>query len=87
VIFRLVSPGGYCYVDTPHCAFNPERLSASARFRMWLNSALSIKIGHPFPPHGRLARLFLRHAVQSMTIDYGDSRHDRIWFRKSAANS
>lgn len=83
VVFNLVRPGGFAYVETPHSTFNRSALNASARFRMWLNRALWVKIGHPFPPHGRLARLFLGLPLAQMKIDYTVPHHDRIWFRKS----
>lgn len=85
-VYSLVRPGGYGYVDTPHSAVNYGPLSANARFRMWLNSHLSIKIGHPYPPHGRVARLLLAQPIENMRIDYSDPYHDRIWFKKAIAN-
>jgi SAM-dependent methyltransferase len=82
VIYRMVREGGFAYIDTTHEKYKYETLSAIARLRAWLNSALSIKIGHPFPPHGRLASLFLRYPVKKMLIDYSSPFNDRIRFQK-----
>ncbi|WP_326536474.1 class I SAM-dependent methyltransferase [Pseudorhodoferax sp.] len=83
VVFSLISPGGYGYVDTPHMAFNRAQHGWSSRARMWLNHRLAIKIGHPFPPHGRLAKLFAGYPIDSMLVDYSTPDHDRIWLRKA----
>jgi SAM-dependent methyltransferase len=84
VFHSLVRPGGYGYIDTPHMAFHRDQHGLSTRFRMWLNARFAIKIGHPFPPHGRLAALFLALPLQSMLVDYENPLHDRLWLRKPA---
>lgn len=81
-LFALVKPGGVGYVDTTHSGWRRESLSHIARLRTWLNDGLAIKIGHPFPPHGRLARLFMRMPVEQMLIDYSTPTNDRITFRR-----
>lgn len=83
VIYRLIHPGGVAYVDTTHDLFNRHTLTSAARFRSWLNSRVGIKIGHPFPPHGRLARLFLRFPLEAILIDYGSPWNDRLLLRKA----
>lgn len=82
VVYRMVSPGGFGYVDTNHSEFHREQLSASSKFRTWLNSSFSIKIGHPFPPHGRLAQLFLSYPIRRLIVDYSDANNDKILFEK-----
>lgn len=47
VVYRMVSPGGFCYIDTTNSAYKRGQLSASARLRTWLNDTLAIKVGHP----------------------------------------
>lgn len=84
VVYALVKPGGFGYVDTTHSAYQRHELSVSARLRTWLNDGTGIKIGHPYPPHGRLARLFLRHDVQHLQVDYRAPMNDRILFQKAA---
>ena len=83
VIYRLVAPGGYAYIDTNHSAFQRDALGGSARVRTWLNDCLGIKIGHPFPPHGRLAKIFLRYPLRLLIVDYRSSLNDRIFFQKA----
>ncbi len=82
VVYRMVRHGGYGYVDTNHSGSKRDELSTSSLFRTWLNDALAIKIGHPFPPHGRLARLFLRYPLKRLVVDYQSPLNDRILFEK-----
>jgi 2-polyprenyl-3-methyl-5-hydroxy-6-metoxy-1,4-benzoquinol methylase len=83
VVYAMVRPGGFAYVDTTHSGFKRDELPTLARLRTWLNDHTGIKIGHPMPPHGRLARLFLAFAVKRMTIDYRTTTNDRIFFEKA----
>lgn len=83
VLFSLVRPGGVVYIDTNHSGWRRESLSHSARFRTWLNDALAIKIGHPFPPHGRIAGLFSRFQLERMLIDYSAPTNDRLFFKRA----
>lgn len=81
-IYDLVRSGGYCYVDTTHDRYNYESQSCFSLLRIWLNSKLGIKIGHPYPPHGRLAQLFLRYPIKRLLVDYSSLMNDRIRFEK-----
>lgn len=83
-IFQLVRAGGVGYVDTNNSLFQAETATVSKRFRVWLNSNLGLKIGNPYPPHGRLARCFLRRNPENLLIDYSSCFNDRVLFRKSA---
>jgi SAM-dependent methyltransferase len=85
VMYRLVRPGGIGYIDTTNAFFNAERLSAPARLRTWLNAACSIKIGHPYPPRGRVANLLLGQPVARLLVDYTSAVSDRVLFEKPAA--
>lgn len=85
VVYALVKPGGFGYVDTTHSGYKREMLSTPARLRTWLNDLTGVKIGHPMPPHGRLAKLFLRHAVERMTVDYRSPTNDTVLFEKPGA--
>jgi SAM-dependent methyltransferase len=86
VVYRLVRDGGYGYVDTNHSGVKRDQLSTSSLFRTWLNDTLAIKIGHPFPPHGRLARLFLHYPLKRLVVDYRSPSNDRILFEKPASD-
>jgi len=83
VVFTLVKPGGVGYIDTPNTGYPHEYLSTSTRLRTWLNHRFAIKIGHPFPPHGRLARIFVRKPVEKLLVDYSSPINDRLIFLKS----
>jgi hypothetical protein len=85
MVYRLVGPGGCGYVDTTNSLFNADRQSASVRMRTWLNAACSIKIGHPYPPRGRVATLLLRHPVERLLVDYSAASSDRVLFKKPGA--
>lgn len=85
VVYRLVRPGGCGYIDTTNSLFNADRLSASARMRTWLNAACSIKIGHPYPPRGRIAALLLRRPMERLLVDYSTAASDRVLFKKPGA--
>ncbi len=83
VVYGLVKAGGVGYVDTTHAGYRYDTLSASAKLRIRLNNTIWWKIGHPFPPHGRLAGLFLRYRMEKMLVDYSAPMNDRILFRKA----
>lgn len=81
-VYEMVRPGGHGYVDTTHSDFQRHALSRGARLRTWINDRTGLKIGHPFPPHGRLAQLFLRQPVKHLSIDYSAPLNDRVFFEK-----
>ena len=83
VLFALIKPGGVGYVDTTHSGWRRDSLSASALLRTRLNEVLAIKIGHPFPPHGRLATLFSKMPIEKLVVDYAQPTNDRILFVRS----
>jgi SAM-dependent methyltransferase len=81
VVYQLVAPGGWAYIDTNHSGVGRADASLAARVRIWLNDRLSFKIGHPFPPRGRVASLFLRRPLERLIADY-QPRNDRILLQK-----
>jgi 2-polyprenyl-3-methyl-5-hydroxy-6-metoxy-1,4-benzoquinol methylase len=86
IIYRMVRPGGFCYIDTENSRFQRDQLSMLTRFRTWLNDWLGIKIGHPYPPHGRLARIFVRYPVKRFVADYRSPLNDRLFFERQAVD-
>lgn len=84
-VVALVKPGGFAYVDTTHSGYQRAQLSKLARLRTGLNDLTGIKIGHPMPPHGRLAALLLRHAPRRLVVDYRSPANDRVLFEKAGA--
>ena len=83
VVYELVKPGCAGYVDTTHSGWRRETLSMPARIRTWANDVLAIKLGHPFPPHGRLVRLFAKMPMEKLLVDYSSPHNDRISFVKA----
>lgn len=83
VIYDLVAPGGLGYVDTTHSGWRRDALSNLGRACTLLNELSFIKIGHPTPPHGRIARLFGNMNIDYMRVDYTTSSNDRVLFKKS----
>ena len=80
LVYRLVRPGGVGYVDVPNAESMYTKLSGTIRFRTWLNARTYLKIGHPFPPRGRVAALLQRYPLALMRIDYRVRENDRILF-------
>lgn len=78
VLHRLVRPGGWIYVDTHHAGALQDEASLSVRTRTWLNAFLGFKIGHPYPPRGRVAQLLQREPLSQLYVDYRTSANDRI---------
>ena len=81
-LFDLVKPGGVGYVDTAHSGARDPTSSWSVGVRTWLNDRFAIKIGHPLPPRGRVAGLFMRKPIAKMLVDYSSPSNDRIIFVK-----
>jgi 2-polyprenyl-3-methyl-5-hydroxy-6-metoxy-1,4-benzoquinol methylase len=83
IIWNVLKKDGVCYIDTNNSYFRSDSLTAAARFRIWLNSYFWIKIGHPMPPRGRIAKLFLMRPLSKMLVDYDRLENDRVIFRKA----
>ncbi len=81
LVYSLVKPGGVAYVEcnTPEFS-HPE---GWRKVQYWLNEHLWIKVGHPVPPHGRIAELFRRMAVSKLTTDYSSPIRDIVIFTKA----
>ncbi len=83
VIYKLLKPGGAAYIDSNTPRFDPDR-----ERRWWqyaLNEYSGLKIGHPHPPHGRIARLLQRFLHDDLVLDYTSELNDKIFFVKSKA--
>jgi SAM-dependent methyltransferase len=74
--YRLTRPDGALYVET-----NTETFGAPAGLRRLIylfNALLGWKIGHPYPPGGRVPRLLLRFPVRYAAIEYPSPLVERI---------
>ncbi len=83
-VYKLVRPGGVGYIDCHPAHWANNQRSVSLLIRTWLNSKIGIKIGHPFPPRGRIARLVQKKPIEKILIDYSLNSNDKIIFRKPA---
>ena len=82
-LYALVAPGGWAYIDTNHSCVGRTGMPPGVRLRTWLNDRFALKVGHPYPPHGRVAQLFLGYPIQRMLVDYRSPANDRILFQKA----
>jgi SAM-dependent methyltransferase len=80
LIFRLLRPGGAAYIECNTPAF--DKRSGIRRLLYWLNNSVSWKIGHPLPPHGRIATLMQRYPLQKLVLDYSSEFTDVVMFVK-----
>ena len=80
LFYSLVRPGGVGYVECNTPAFS--RPTGWRTVQYALNSLLWLKIGHPMPPHGRIARLLQRYKLAHVTLDYSSPLRDIVIFTK-----
>lgn len=81
LIHHLVAPGGAGYVESNTPAF--DRIEGKRRLQYFLNDHFHYKIGHPHPPHGRIAALLRRFPVDHLSTDYSSPLIDKVFFIKS----
>jgi 2-polyprenyl-3-methyl-5-hydroxy-6-metoxy-1,4-benzoquinol methylase len=81
LLFSLVKPGGTGYIECNTPAFS--RPQGFRRLQHWLNAYFWWKVGHPTPPHGRIAKLIHNLPVTYMKLDYTSSEKDVVIFIKS----
>lgn len=81
LIYDLVKPGGAGYIDTNNTAF--AAITGRKKIIYFLSNRLAWKVGHPFPPRGRVARLLHKYPIDYMTVDYSTGRNDKVFFVKS----
>ena len=80
LLYGLVKPGGLGYVecDTPALS-KPEGLR---KFQYYLSEKFWWKVGHPMPPHGRIAELIHGYPTGYMELDYSSEFQDVVLFIK-----
>jgi SAM-dependent methyltransferase len=83
LVYSLIKPGGIGYIECDTPAFSKRR--GVRRLQQWLNTCLWWKIGHPLPPHGRIAKLIQKRPVMHMELDYSSAASDVVTFVKSKA--
>lgn len=78
LLYELVKPGGYGFIDTP--LFTGSAGSTIRRVQRWLYDSGIVKIGHPFPRRGVMQSYMRRLPIE--IIDKSTPNSDRIMFRK-----
>ncbi|MGB7759807.1 MAG: class I SAM-dependent methyltransferase [Bryobacteraceae bacterium] len=81
LLYSLLKPGGAAYIDCNTPAF--ARSTGLRTLQSYLNSALGFKVGHPYPPRGRIAKLFHAFPAERVSVDYSSEWNDRVLFVKS----
>ena len=81
LVYSLIKPGGVGYVECNTPEFSHPQSWRVAQY--WLNRHLWLKVGHPMPPHGRIAALLQRCDLRDMTLDYSSRLRDIIIFTKA----
>lgn len=77
VVHGLIRPGGHGYIDN---FVSPDQ--AFFRPRYWLNAATGIKVGHPYPPPGRLERLFLAFGDLDLEVMHRSATNERLFLTR-----
>lgn len=80
LFYELVKPGGAGYIDCNTVIFDKPGTLRKALHG--INRATGMKVGHLYPPHGRIATLFCAYPMQELILDYSTPENDRILFVK-----
>jgi SAM-dependent methyltransferase len=80
LIYSLLKPGGVGYVECNTPAF--ANLKGWGKLQSWLNEWGWWKIGHPLPPHGRIAKLVQKYPLERLALDYSSKLVDAVFFVK-----
>lgn len=83
VVYRLAKPGGIIFVDTATSEWGKQLTTRSGRIRTEMNNRLRLKIGHPYPPSGRVLQLLAALPHDKVLADYTrDPNHDYVTMRR-----
>jgi SAM-dependent methyltransferase len=83
LVYDLIKPGGAAYIDANVTEFAQGGPWGQVTSR--LNTIAWVKIGHPYPPRGRVASLFQRFPFERMIIDQSLPGNDRVFVQKPLA--
>lgn len=82
LIYSLLKSGGACYIECNTPTFSKPK--GLRKVQYLLNEWFWWKIGHPMPPHGRIAKLIQRYPVERLQVDYSSEMVDIIQFVKAS---
>ena len=80
VVKRLVKPGGYVYIETNNSKGRKKGVKSILQYL--LNDCLYWKIGHPYPPEGRVEKLLRKGGFTIVDSDYSREGFDRVLGKK-----
>lgn len=86
LVYQLALPGKWIAVwGNNSSILNKKDASFSLRSRLshTINDRVGIKIGHPYPPQGRLANLFTELGAHKVVADYGDVWFDDLFIKRA----
>ena len=80
VIKKLVQPGGYAFIETNNTASGKKSVKRS--IQNFCNNYFYLKIGHPYPPSGRIEKLFRKELFTIVHTDYSNQEFDKVIVKK-----
>jgi 2-polyprenyl-3-methyl-5-hydroxy-6-metoxy-1,4-benzoquinol methylase len=82
-LLQAMRPGGVIMIRETNEAYVP-RTGGYSRAVYWLNDTIGWKIGHPRPPHGRIAEAFRRAGPCEVSVDYSEPTVDIVTVRSAS---
>ena len=82
VLSRLVRPGGLVFVETNNETCRRSGLLRD--FQYFLSRKFHWKIGHPYPPSGRVEKILSPLGLEVLEADYRRKGFDKVIFRKKS---
>jgi SAM-dependent methyltransferase len=82
LIVSLLRPGGLGYVKTNIEDFT-VKTAGKARVYYWLNAHLGCKIGHSFPPKGRVAACLAQQNVSMCEVSWRIPGFEEVFFTRA----
>lgn len=82
-IFSLIKPGGWGYIDAPSARSRELDQGTISKCQRFLYRHCSIKMGHPYPPKGRVVSLFAKLPIKTLSVRCSTSS-ELIVFQKSS---
>jgi 2-polyprenyl-3-methyl-5-hydroxy-6-metoxy-1,4-benzoquinol methylase len=77
MILGLLKRGGLAYINSPTSRGRPQG-GALQRVQSLLYRSVGFKIGHPFPPPGRVPALFAALSPARLEVDFSSGKNDKI---------
>jgi len=79
-LYSLVKPGGAGYIECNTTTFSRGDGGRFRNMQEMLNRIFWVKIGHPYPPQGRIAGLINGFPIRRLTVEYPSPDLDKVYF-------